>query len=465
MLSNSFCSLLGASRSPWTHSVHSQVLSGVLHSYPAASMSSLFLSLCSLGHLCCPCTNRSLPSPPDMLKCPPSISLCMHPDLLCPPSSSTQISSVPLSVCLVPTPPLCACSHPSFPQVPVDSHCTLHQHSDPTHPIWCCSLPASSPVRSPPSSLHPPFPSILPNTYPDPSIPSLCTRPDPLLSPWRMLRPLCSPLCLLRSLLLPDSTPFLGRLSLSPVPSTLHGQSLKGHAPEPTTALQKPFSRPVQLPPCNLEDISSKEISTTFSVSFEVPAGSPSGIYIIQPTGLHPIVVSCEMNVTDGGWTVIQRNQQSTEITWAESWSTYKYGFGNVHSDYWLGTEYIHWISQQKVYQVRFVIWDASNNTKFADYNLFNVEDESQGYRLRLGTYSGTAEDAMASKSPSVIHDNMKFSAKDLDQDTSSGNCASSSGGGWWYSACYSVRLNVKGAITWGSLSKLPALPLAFHLW
>ncbi|KAM6192714.1 fibrinogen-like protein 1-like protein [Sarcoramphus papa] len=184
----------------------------------------------------------------------------------------------------------------------------------------------------------------------------------------------------------------------------------------------------------------------------EVSAGSPSGVYVIQPTGLHPIVVYCEMNGTDGGWTVIQRNHQSTEITWAESWSTYKYGFGNVHTEYWLGTEYIHQISKQKVYEVRFVIWDAANNTKFADYNLFSLEDESQGYRLRLGTYSGLAGDAMTSNSASSVHDNMKFSAKDLDQDTYSGNCASSYGGGWWYSACYSVRLNVKGGITWGSL-------------
>ncbi|NXI40834.1 FGL1L protein, partial [Galbula dea] len=184
----------------------------------------------------------------------------------------------------------------------------------------------------------------------------------------------------------------------------------------------------------------------------EVPTGNPSGIYIIQPTGLHPIVVYCEMNGTDGGWTVIQRNQQSTEITWAESWSTYKYGFGNVNTEYWLGTEYIHQISKQKVYQVRFLIWDAANNTMFADYNLFSLEDESQGYRLRLGAYSGLAGDAMSSNSASSMHDNMKFSAKDLDQDTYSGNCASSYGGGWWYSACYSVRLNVKGAITWGSL-------------
>ncbi|KAM6118611.1 fibrinogen-like protein 1-like protein [Phoenicopterus ruber ruber] len=184
----------------------------------------------------------------------------------------------------------------------------------------------------------------------------------------------------------------------------------------------------------------------------EIPADSPSGIYVIQPTGLHPIVVYCEMNVTDGGWTVIQRNRQSTEITWAESWSTYKYGFGNVHTEYWLGTEYIHQISKQKVYEVRFVIWDATNTIKFADYNLFSLEDESHGYRLRLGTYSGLAGDAMTSNIASTMHDNMKFSAKDLDQDTYSGNCASSYGGGWWYSACYSVRLNVKGGITWGSL-------------
>ncbi|NXS75115.1 FGL1L protein, partial [Pandion haliaetus] len=184
----------------------------------------------------------------------------------------------------------------------------------------------------------------------------------------------------------------------------------------------------------------------------EVSTGSPSGIYVIQPTGLHPIVVYCEMNVSDGGWTVIQRNRQSTEITWAESWSTYKYGFGNLHTEYWLGTEYIHQISRQKVYQVRFVIWDATDNVKFADYNLFSLEDESHGYRLRLGMYSGLAGDAMTTNSASTVHDNMKFSTKDLDQDTYSGNCASSYGGGWWYSACYSVRLNVKGGITWGSL-------------
>ncbi|RLV97974.1 hypothetical protein DV515_00011296 [Chloebia gouldiae] len=160
------------------------------------------------------------------------------------------------------------------------------------------------------------------------------------------------------------------------------------------------------------------------------------------------------MSGAGGGWTVIQRNRRDTEITWAESWSTYKHGFGNVHTEFWLGTEYIHQITRQKIYQVRFVIWDAANNMRFADYNLFSLDDESQGYRLRLGAHSGTAEDAMDSDNPRKVHNNMKFSTKDRDQDTYRGNCASRYGGGWWYSACYSVQLNIKGGLTWGNLCK-----------
>ncbi|XP_017694644.1 PREDICTED: fibrinogen-like protein 1-like protein [Lepidothrix coronata] len=186
----------------------------------------------------------------------------------------------------------------------------------------------------------------------------------------------------------------------------------------------------------------------------EIPRGSHSGVYIIQPKGLHHLVVYCEMNVTHGGWTVIQRNQRDTPVTWAESWSTYKFGFGNVRTEYWLGTEYIHQIAKQKVYQVRFVIQDSADTISFADYNLFSVEDESHGYRLRLGAYNGTAGDAMTSDNPNNMHDNMKFSTKDRDQDTYSKNCAYSYEGGWWFSSCYSVRLNYKGGMTWGNLCK-----------
>ncbi|XP_050785629.1 fibrinogen-like protein 1-like protein [Gopherus flavomarginatus] len=186
----------------------------------------------------------------------------------------------------------------------------------------------------------------------------------------------------------------------------------------------------------------------------EITWNRVSGVFVIQPTGLHQIVIYCDLNSTSKDWTVLQWNQHDTQITWAESWSTYKYGFGNVQDDYWLGTEYIYRIAKQKVYQVRFVIHDSSGIMKYADYNVFSLEDESNGYRLRLGSYTGTARDAMAPNNPNSMHDNMKFSTKDLDQDTYSGNCASSYGGGWGHSACYSVELNIKGNITWGKNSK-----------
>ncbi|NWQ72186.1 FGL1L protein, partial [Neopipo cinnamomea] len=183
----------------------------------------------------------------------------------------------------------------------------------------------------------------------------------------------------------------------------------------------------------------------------DLPSNSLSGIYAIRLNEYQVITVYCEMGEAGGGWTVIQRNKQDTDLTWDESWSTYKHGFGNLKHEFWLGTEYIYQITKRRAYHVRFVIWDASNNKLFADYNMFRLDEECQGYRLRLGAHSGTAEDAMASGS-TITHDNMKFSTKDRDEDTFGGNCASCSGGGWWYSTCYSVLLNFKGPLTWGNL-------------
>ncbi|XP_053561230.1 fibrinogen-like protein 1-like protein [Bombina bombina] len=184
----------------------------------------------------------------------------------------------------------------------------------------------------------------------------------------------------------------------------------------------------------------------------EIPLYKESGVYVIQPKDLHPLVVYCDMKTKSGGWIVIQRNSFNSEITWDESWSTYKYGFGNVQSDYWLGVEYLHYITKQKVYQVRFIIYDKDNEEKYADYNFFSVDDEAHGYTLRLGSYTGTAGDAMSSMSTGTTHDNMKFTAKDKDQDIYSANCATSYGGAWWYAACFASKLNNKNAIQWTGL-------------
>ncbi|XP_077176680.1 fibrinogen-like protein 1-like protein [Paroedura picta] len=178
-----------------------------------------------------------------------------------------------------------------------------------------------------------------------------------------------------------------------------------------------------------------------------------SGLYIIRPENTRKLVVQCVMDGCNG-WTVIQRNSFNTELTWSETWTTYKYGFGNLEADHWLGTEYISLIARQKWYKVRINL-DAGNNHKYAEYDSFVLEDESQGYRLHLGSYDGNAGDPLTSSQTKNLHDNMRFSCKDRDFDRSTlTNCADVYGGGWWYDNCFDAQLNCKGGMNWGTLCK-----------
>ncbi|XP_028664046.2 fibrinogen-like protein 1-like protein isoform X1 [Erpetoichthys calabaricus] len=179
------------------------------------------------------------------------------------------------------------------------------------------------------------------------------------------------------------------------------------------------------------------------------PPNYPDGVYVIQPRNSHPLVVYC-ITVDNLKWTVIQKNSVSSEIEWRESWTTYKYGFGNIEEDHWLGNEYIHKLTTQRAYKARIVLNVTKTDVRYADYDTFSLDEESRGYALRLGQYSGTAPDYMIEGS--IIHDNMKFSTKDKDQDRSSGNCASAHHGGWWYDNCLTVQLNGKGYIYWNTL-------------
>ncbi|XP_075449435.1 fibrinogen-like protein 1-like protein [Ascaphus truei] len=183
----------------------------------------------------------------------------------------------------------------------------------------------------------------------------------------------------------------------------------------------------------------------------KIPKDSPSGVYVIKPESSVPLVVYCKKDTEGKVWTVLQRNTLTSEITWLESWTTYKYGFGNVLKDYWLGNEYIHLLSSQRPYMVRFVLEDKAKKEWYADYDIFSIDKEANGYTLRLGRYTGTAGDYLTTYDASNVHDNMKFSTKDRDQDRSTSHCAASYGG-WWYDNCQLVLLNAKGYINWKTI-------------
>lgn len=71
-----------------------------------------------------------------------------------------------------------------------------------------------------------------------------------------------------------------------------------------------------------------------------------------------------------GGWTVIQRRQDGS-VNFDRSWKEYKEGFGDLHTEYWLGNEHIHDLTRQGDYTLRIDMEDWSGKHKHAVYQSF----------------------------------------------------------------------------------------------
>lgn len=166
-------------------------------------------------------------------------------------------------------------------------------------------------------------------------------------------------------------------------------------------------------------------------------SGFPSsGIYLIKSKNANShMQLWCENSLDPGGWAVIQRRIDGS-ANFFRNWETYKKGFGNIDSEYWLGLENIYQLTNQDNYKLLIELEDWNNKKVYAEYSSFRLEPESDYYRLRLGTYQGNAGDSM------VWHNGKQFTTLDRDRDMYSGNCAHFHKGGWWYNACAHANLN-----------------------
>ncbi|XP_014061174.1 angiopoietin-related protein 7 [Salmo salar] len=157
-----------------------------------------------------------------------------------------------------------------------------------------------------------------------------------------------------------------------------------------------------------------------------------SGLYTVVPSlGVMPVEVYCDMETEGGGWTMLQRRVDGS-VTFDRSWREYKDGFGDLHSEFWLGNDHIHDLTSQGDYSLRIDLEDWSNKHKHALYQSFSVDGEDSQYCLHVSGFSGTTEDSF-----SWYHDKQGFSTPDT------GNiCAEISHGGWWYNQCFYANLN-----------------------
>ncbi|XP_064845580.1 angiopoietin-related protein 1a [Oncorhynchus masou masou] len=163
---------------------------------------------------------------------------------------------------------------------------------------------------------------------------------------------------------------------------------------------------------------------------------STSGMYLLKSEGSDRLIQAwCEHGLDNGGWTVLQRRKDGS-VNFFRNWENYKKGFGNIDSEYWLGLENIYNLGKQGDYRLLVELEDWVGKKVYAEYSSFHLEPESEGYRLRLGTYQGNAGDSLSS------HNGKMFTTLDRDKDAFSGNCAHFHKGGWWYNACGQTNLN-----------------------
>lgn len=182
-----------------------------------------------------------------------------------------------------------------------------------------------------------------------------------------------------------------------------------------------------------LEELSkgcNEHINFTDCCQLKLLGWHRSGVYMVggKPT-------YCDMETGDGGWIVIQRRTHKKKFY--RDWKAYSAGFGRVRNDFWYGLDDIHRITAaNNTTQLRVDLQYPNGTWIYAEYSSFKVGSSEEKYILSVDGHSGNASDSLR------IHNNMKFSTYDNDNDRYHGNCAKSDIGAWWYNLCYDTNLN-----------------------
>ena len=150
--------------------------------------------------------------------------------------------------------------------------------------------------------------------------------------------------------------------------------------------------------------------------------------------------VYCDMDTTDGGWMVIQRNKKDGVHTFKKTWKDFEEGFGELNGDkMWYGLKALNCFTETGQWELRIDFQFENKTWSHVHYKQFKVGSSSAEYPLTIGGFTG-----IAPKDPFVTHplNNMKFSTSDNDNDRRSGNCAAVYSSGWWYNNCRHINPN-----------------------
>ena len=135
------------------------------------------------------------------------------------------------------------------------------------------------------------------------------------------------------------------------------------------------------------------------------------------------------------GWITIQQRDAtiSQKVDFFRCWRDYEAGFGNVGENFWIGLDLMNELTSFCHSKLRVDLTAYSGDTAYAEYGVFKVNDASDGYKLLVEEYSGTAGNGLS------MHNGKRFYTRDGDTGT---ECAERFRGAWWYASCTESNLN-----------------------
>ena len=148
----------------------------------------------------------------------------------------------------------------------------------------------------------------------------------------------------------------------------------------------------------------------------------------------------CDMDTTDGGWIVIQRNKKDRVKTFNKKWKDYEEGFGDLNGDkLWYGLKALNCFTETGQWELRIDFQFDNKTWSHLHYKQFKVGNSSAEYPLTIGGFTG-----ITPTDPFVTHplNNMKFTTIDNHNDQRSSNCAARYNNGWWYNSCADIYPN-----------------------
>ncbi|KAM6218730.1 angiopoietin-related protein 3 [Rhynchocyon petersi] len=160
-----------------------------------------------------------------------------------------------------------------------------------------------------------------------------------------------------------------------------------------------------------------------------------SGIYAIRPSSSQVFNVYCEVK-SGSSWTLIQHRKDGSQ-NFNKTWENYKYGFGRLDGEFWLGLEKMYSIVKQSNYILRIELEDWKDNKFYVEYS-FHLGNQETNYTMDLVKMIGNVSNILPE------YKDLVFSTWDR-KTKGQLNCPESySGGWWWHDICGESNLNGK---------------------